>query len=204
VATVTSAGTPGGTVTFSDGTTALATVPLDGSGQAALTISTLSPGSHAVTATYNASTGSIGANTGITSESATTAESVSQAATEVVLVPHAVLKGKKGLEGVELTAVIEPVGPGSGAPTGEVTFEFVKKQRKKITVTPLGRAALSGGKATLSFKPSQVLNKPLLIVYSGDPDFLASTMDSPKLTSSRVASSVRIASPHRPSGESAV
>ncbi|MCX4807257.1 Ig-like domain-containing protein [Streptomyces sp. NBC_01214] len=45
------AGTPGGTVTFFDGTTALATVPLDG-GQARLRTAALRPGSHAITATY--------------------------------------------------------------------------------------------------------------------------------------------------------
>ena len=92
VATVTSAGEPGGTVTFADGTTPLATVPLDGSGHAALTISTLSVGSHAITATYNGGSGSRGMN------SSTTAESVNPAATSIVLEPHAVDKGKKRLQ----------------------------------------------------------------------------------------------------------
>ena len=181
VATVNSAGgTPVGTVTFADGTTPLATVPLDGSGQAALTISTLSPGSHAITATYNGGTDSLGVKSG------TAAESVSQSATAIVLVPHAVLKGKKKLSAVGLTAEIEPVAPGGGVPTGQVTFEFVKKHRKKVTVKTLGTAELSGGEATLTFKPNQVLNKPLTIVYSGDPDFLASMMSPPKLTKSGI------------------
>ena len=122
-------------------------------------------------------------------KSSTTAESVSQAATAIVLVPHAVLKGKKKLKAVELTAEIEPVAPGGGVPTGQVTFEFVKKHRKKVKVKTLGTAELSGGEATLTFKPNQVLNEPLTIVYSGDPDFLASTMSPPKLTKSGIASS---------------
>lgn len=43
-------------MTFSDGTTALATVPLDG-GRARLTTSGLRPGSHAITATYSGDPG---------------------------------------------------------------------------------------------------------------------------------------------------
>ena len=129
-------GTPGGTVTFADGTTPLATVPLDGSGQAALTISTLSLGSHAITATYNGGTDSLGVKSG------TAAESVSPAATAIVLVPHAVLKGKKTRGRSSLTAEIEPVVPGGGVPTGQVTFEFVTKHRKKVKVKTLGTAAL--------------------------------------------------------------
>jgi hypothetical protein len=183
-ATVDSAGgAPVGTVTFADGTTTLATVPLDGSGQAAVTISTLSLGSHAITATYNGGTDFLGVTSG------TAAESVSRSATAIVLVPHAVLKGKRTLNAVDLTAEIEPVTPGRGVPTGQVTFEFVTKHRKKVTVKTLGTAALSGGQATLIFKPNQVLNKPLTIVYSGDPDFLASTMSPPKLTKSGIANS---------------
>ncbi len=81
------------------------------------------------------------------------------------------------------------MAPGGGVPTGTVTFEFVKKQGKKVKVTKLGTAELSGGAATLTFKPTKVLNQPLLIVYSGDRDFLASTMSPPRLTKSEVASS---------------
>lgn len=44
-------GTPGGTVTFFDGTTALATVPLEG-GRARLRTAAFRPGPHAITATY--------------------------------------------------------------------------------------------------------------------------------------------------------
>ena len=181
VATVNSAGgTPVGTVTFADGATALATVPLNSSGQATLTISTLGPGSHAITATYNGGTDFLGVKSGAT------AESVSQLATAIVLAPQAVLEGKKT---VALTAEIGPVVPGGAVPTGRVTFEFVKKHRKKVAVKKLGTAALSGGEATLTLKLNQVLKKPLTIVYSGDPDFLASTINPIKLTRSQIARS---------------
>jgi len=184
VATVNSgSGTPVGTVTFADGTTPLATVPLNGSGQAALKVTSLSLGSHAITATYNGAADFLGM-----SSSATT-ESVRQSATAIVLVPHAVLKGKKALSAVSLTAEIKPVAPGGGVPRGQVTFELVSKRGKKTHVKTLGTAAASGGAATLTFKPSAVLNQTLTIVYSGDPDFQGSMMNPPKLTKSGITSS---------------
>ena len=81
-------------------------------------------------------------------------------------------KGKNKLSAVSLTAEIEPVAPGVGVPTGTVTFEFFKKHRNKITAKTLETAELSGGEATMTFKPSVVLNETLTIVYSGSPDFL--------------------------------
>ena len=156
------------------------------------------------TLTYYAGSGTLGTNLGSTAPSTTGTYTVvarfpgsadyaadqskpatfaiAPARATIVLEPHAVLKRTKALERVELTAAIEPVALGSGVPTGTVTFEFVKKNGRKFKVTSLGTAALRGGAATLSFKPNQVLNKPLTIIYSGDPDFLASMMSPPKLT----------------------
>ena len=177
VATVTSpAGPPSGTVTFLDGASPLATFALNGSGQAALSVSSLALGSQAITATYNGNADFQGVS------SSPTTESVRPAATAIVLVPHAVVKGKTALKAVELTAEIEPVPPGRGVPTGKVTFEFVKRVRKTVKVKTLGTATVSGGEATLTFKPNAVLNETLTIIYSGDTDFLASSVSPPKLT----------------------
>ncbi len=49
------AGTPDGTVTFSDGATVLGTAPVNGSGQATLSTSTLAVGLHTITANYSGS-----------------------------------------------------------------------------------------------------------------------------------------------------
>ncbi|WP_412075044.1 Ig-like domain-containing protein [Streptomyces xanthophaeus] len=57
------AGTPGGSVRFSDGTTPLATVPLTG-GVARFTTTALQPGSHAVTARYDGSPDFTGSQAG--------------------------------------------------------------------------------------------------------------------------------------------
>jgi hypothetical protein len=184
VATVTGPGTPGGAVAFSDGATFLATVPLDGSGTARLTTSGLALGSHAITATYSGDANFLGVRSGPATEF------VSQAATRIVLVPHPVLK-RKSLKAVGLTAEIEPVAPGGGIPTGLVTFEFIQKHRKKIKIKTLGTTAVHAGAATLTLKPKQVLNKPLTIIYSGDPNYRASTLTPPKLTRKALKSLAR-------------
>jgi hypothetical protein len=75
-----------------------------------------------------------------------------------------------------------PVLPGGGVPTGMVTFEFLVKHGKKVKVKTLGTAALHGAEATLTVDPKAVLNKPITIVYGGDPDYRASTLAPPKLT----------------------
>ncbi len=109
VTTVSAAVPAAGTVTFFDGATALATVPLDSSGRAALTTSVLAVGSHSITATYNGTADFFGVQSGSASVS------VAQAGTEVVLVPQPVFK-KKQLVSVNLTAEIEPLAPGGGVP----------------------------------------------------------------------------------------
>jgi parallel beta-helix repeat protein len=181
VATVNTASTPGGTVTFSDGATPLATIPLGGSGQATLAITSLAPGSHAITATYSGDADILGV------QSSATALSVDPDGTRVVLVPQAIFKKKKAVS-VSLKAEIEPISPGGGIPTGVVTFELTKKTRKKLKVTTLGTIAINGGAATLTKKPNQLLKKAITIVYSGNEDFLASRLIPPALTKKHLKS----------------
>ncbi|MGP0064765.1 MAG: Ig-like domain repeat protein [Isosphaeraceae bacterium] len=176
------AGSPTGSVTFTDGGTPLATVALDGSGTATFATADLALGSHAIAASYSGDADFLGAQSGPASVP------VSQARTAIVLVPHPILH-KKHLKLIGLTAEIEPVSPGGGVPNGgTVTFEFGKKHGKKVKVKILGTAAIINGDATLSFKPNKVLNKPLTIVYSGDPDDLSGTLNPPKLTKRAIKS----------------
>jgi large repetitive protein len=174
IARVAAAGNPSGTVTFLDGDTALATVSLDSSGAAILTASDVATGFHSITASYSGDAGTGGAQSG----SAT--ESVARSSTTIVLVPHPVLKKKK-VKSEVLTAEIKPPYPGGGLPTGMVTFELLTKKRKKIHTKIIATAAVSGGDATLTFKPKRVLRKVITIFYSGDPDYKASTLTAPKL-----------------------
>src|SRR5262249_20886146 len=113
VATVNAAGIPRATVTFFDGTSPLGTVTLDGSGRATLTVSTLSTGSHSISASYSGDADRIGGM----SEPAT--ESVARAGTQVVLVRHRNVR-RKQVVSVGLMAEIRPLSPGAGSPTGTV------------------------------------------------------------------------------------
>ena len=176
VATVSApGGPPTGTVTFSDGGTILGTAALDGSGTATLTTVALSVGGHSITATYSGDPSLVAAQSGSASTS------VAPSGTSVVLVPHPVLKKKK-VKSEVLTAEIEPSAPGGGVPTGIVTFELITKKKKKTKTKVLATGPVSGGDATLTFKPKQVLGEVITIVYSGDIDFLASTLTAPKLS----------------------
>ena len=96
------------------------------------------------------------------------------------MVQNSVFKKKK-LVSVRLTAEIKPLAPGGGIPTGEVTFELVTTIKKKVKVTTLRKAAVSGGEATLTLKANKVPQKGITIVYSGDADDKASAITTPKL-----------------------
>ena len=117
---------------------------------------------------------------------ATTAITVTKAAPIVRLVSAvADLRKQKRTSvrstSVQLTAEIAPMASSGGTPTGDVTFELMKKTRKKLKVTTLGTEALSNGNATVMAKAKKVLNKAIAIVYSGDANDEESTLAVPKL-----------------------
>jgi Bacterial Ig-like domain (group 3) len=133
-ATVTSGlGTPAGSVSFFDGATLIGTASLNGSGQAALSISTLGVGSHSIKATYAGNGQFIGSTSG------TVALTVARANTTVTVSssPNPSLVGQN----VTITAT---VASSTGAiPTGTVTF-------RRNLFTTLGTATIDAtGHATL-------------------------------------------------------
>src|SRR5262249_22760687 len=147
----------------------------DQTGKAILTSAGLLLGSHSITAAYSGDSNLAGRTSDLVTES------VAQAGTRVLLVPHGMFKKKKVVS-VDLTAAIVPLAPGGGSPTGTIRF-LVKKKT-------LGTASLYGGQATLKVKPASVLNKTITIVYSGDPNFVSSTA-TPKLTQKSLKSLAR-------------
>src|SRR5271157_1377003 len=68
---------------------------------------------------------------------------------------------------VTFTATVAAVSPGSGTPTGTVTF--------KDGTTTLGTGTLTAGVATLSTSSLTVGTHPITAVYSGDTNFTTST-----------------------------
>jgi hypothetical protein len=158
-ATGAGAGTPGGTVTFKDGGTTLGTATLNGSGVATYTGTTLTVGSHAVTAVY-------GGNANfVTATSGPLTLTVAQASTRAVVTSSA--STTVWGQSVTLSAILASVAPGSGVPSGSVTFYD--------GVTSLGTVALSSGRATLATSALTVASHAITVQYAGDANHAATT-----------------------------
>jgi hypothetical protein len=150
--TVTSpgAGMPTGNVVFKDGTTVLETVPLTG-GVASFTTSALAQGSHTITAAYQGD-----ANDRV-STSAGLAQRI-QSATTVGL-SSSNLTVAAGTP-VTFIATVTDVAPGTGTPTGLVTFYD--------GTTLIGTATLVAGVAKLKISTLGVGPHAVTAVYAGD------------------------------------
>jgi hypothetical protein len=153
-------GTSTGTVTFYDGSTALATSPLNINDHATLTISALSVGTHSITAVYS------GDPNFTTSTSKALTQTVNQAKSKANITSSA--NPSVSSQSVTFTAKITAVAPGSGTPTGTVTF--------MDGATAIGTGTLDEtGTATFTTSSLSVGTHAIAAVYSGDVDFLAST-----------------------------
>lgn len=149
---------PTGSISFRDGTTELAVVPLDGTGAASLDAASLSVGSHAVTAVYSGATG-FAADT-----SPVVTQVVTKGATTVDLAaPSLAAYG----DAVTLTATVAPTAPAAGGPTGTVTFTQ--------GTTVLGTASVVGGVATLVRNDLDVAAYDVTATYGGSSSFTGST-----------------------------
>ena len=156
VAPVSGSGTPTGTVTFLDGGSSIGGATLSG-GVATLVISTLAGGSHTITATYgsdakfNRSTGSLAGNPQVVTKAATTTKVISSKNPSVFGAP------------VTFTATVAAVAPGSGTPSGAVTFLDGGRS--------IGGATLSGGVAIFTTSALAVGSHTITATYTGNADF---------------------------------
>ncbi len=152
------AGTPGGSVTFLDGSTSLGSASLS-SGQASFTISTLSLGTHSITAVYQGSTSFASSTTTSLSQvinPATTATTLTSSASPTV-----------SGQAVTFTAIVAAVAPGAGTPSGSVTFLDGS--------TSLGSASLSSGQASFTISTLSLGTHSITAVYQGSTSFASST-----------------------------
>jgi hypothetical protein len=152
-------GTPTGTVTFSEGATTLGTGSLNSSGHASYSTSTLSIGSHIVTASY-------GGDANFTGSAST---SVTQVVTKVNTTTTVSSSNNPSVSGqsVTFTASVAPVAPGTGTPTGTVDFADGTTSLGSVTLDSAGNAsvttsALSAGTHTING------------AYNGDANFSGS------------------------------
>jgi len=173
-----------GTVTFKDGGVVLGTSTLV-SGKAPLTSTSLAPGSHSITAAYSGSTAFL------SSTSATLPHTVNKASTKTTVVSshNPSVFGQS----VTFTATVAAVAPGSGTPTGTVTF--------KNGTTVLGTGTLSGGKATFSTSALTPNPSPhsITVIYNGNVDFSSSTSGVLAQTVNKASTKTTVASSHNPS-----
>jgi hypothetical protein len=152
-------GVPTGTVTFKNGSSTLGTVTLNGSGQATFTTSTLAVGSPSITAVYNGSTSFN------TSTSAILTQTVNKDATTSSVTSS--LNPSNHNQSVTFTATVVANAPGTGTPTGTVTFKDGTKT--------LASKTLSSGKASYSTSSLSRGTHNITVVYGGSSSFLTST-----------------------------
>ncbi len=162
------AGTPVGSVTFTAdaGAVFIGTSPLSGGSATSPSISSLSAGSHTITATYSGSVdfqGSLG----------TTSQSVGAAATTTAL--ESSLNPSIFSQAIGLTATVTVTPPASGTATGTVQF--------LDGATSLGTVAVNGGGQ--AFLPISTLTggaHSLTAVYTPADSAVFATSTSPVLT----------------------
>jgi streptogramin lyase len=156
------AGTPTGTVTFTDGPTTLGSASLNASGQATFTPAALSVGTHTITAIYG------GDASFQTSQSAALTQTVNAAAanaTSTALVSS--LNPSHDGQSIVFTATVTPLSPTSLTPTGTVTF--------KDGTAVLGNVTLnSQAKALFTTSTLGEGNHSITAVYTGDSNWSGS------------------------------
>jgi hypothetical protein len=151
-------GTPTGTVVFTEGETTLAAVPLS-SGAATFHLATLGAGTHPIVVYYSPDSANFAA-----SEPQSLIETIERAASKLTLTRSA-NPAKAGSEAY-VKATVKAVAPGTGTPTGTVSFSEGK--------TTLAMAPLEAGIAKLAVGDLAVGEHTITVTYGGDAGFLAS------------------------------
>ena len=159
---------PTGTVTFFDYSTSIGTNALNGTGQTTYTTSSLSTGSHSITAVYAGDSNFAGS----TSPAITQVVNASTLPATTTTVTSSQNPSTAGQQVTFTAAVAGPSG-NTTVPTGTVTF--------MDGATTLGTGALNGsGKATFATSALSTGSHSITAVYGGDSNFAGST--SPALT----------------------
>ena len=175
------AGTATGSVTFMDGSTSLGTAALT-SGKAVFSISTLSVGSHNITAVYG---GDGNFATSTSSPALTQVVSPAASTTSVVSSANPAVFG----QGVTFTATVAPAS-GSGTLTGSVTF--------MDGATSLSTVSLSSGTATFTASSLATGTHSITAVYNGDSNFKGSTSNAIAQAVNQAATTTSVASAANP------
>ncbi len=171
-----------------------ASMPVDSvTGLATWTTTSLGMGSHTISAAY------AGNADVVASRSSVIQEVVNQANSQSGLDSHVVRNRRGQIIAVALDAAVLAVSPGSGLPTGVVTF-FQGQRRLGKAMLNGGTAELAvkpglvlkqGGTAGLAVKPGLVLKKVVTVSYSGDANFLSSVSPKVRITKQSITATAR-------------
>jgi hypothetical protein len=152
-------------------------------GIATITTPTLGVGGHGIFASYNGDANFISSNSSVITQTVNKDASIAT----VTSSKNPSVTGSA----VTFTARVFAASPGSGTPSGTVTF-------KDGATTLHSGTPLSGGKATFTISTLTVGNHPITVTYSGDGNFVGSA--SGTLTQMvRSATSTALSSSHNPS-----
>ena len=183
------AGIPSGTVTFMDGASFLGTSEVNGSGVSNFGADSLTRGSHSITAIYSGDSNFTG------STSAALSQVVNKASTTTTLA-SSVNPTRYG-QLVTFSATVNPVAPGTGTPTGTVTF--------MDGASTLGTGTLStdtpNGSDVATFSTSALIaaSHGITAVYGGDANFTGSTSAVLTQTVNKAVTTVALTSSPNPS-----
>jgi Bacterial Ig-like domain (group 3) len=175
-------GTPTGTVNFLDGTTVIGTAEPLTAGVATFSDSSLTVGTHSITAVYSGDTNFT------TSTSSALSQVVLQASTTTLTSsPNPSVFGQS----VTFTATVAPSSATGSTPTGTVNF--------MEGTTTLGTETLSSGVATFSTSSLAVGTDSITAVYSGDTTYGTSTSTAVSQVVNMASSTTTLTSGTNPS-----
>lgn len=175
-------GTPTGTVTFLDGTSTIGTATLDSTGAASFTTSALAVGAHTITASYSGDS-NFNANT---SSPFTQIVNLDVPTVAVNASPNPGIFGQP----VIATATVSATAPGSGMPTGTVTF--------LDGLTNLGTASLVNGQASFTISALTSGLHSIMATYAGDGNF-SQNSSTTGLTVNKASTTTSLTSSANPS-----
>jgi hypothetical protein len=170
---------PTGTITLKDGNTVIGTNPLV-FGITAFNISSLSVGSHTITAVYSGDSNYLGSTSNIVIQKV-------HYDTTTVLTSSV----NPSIIGQSVTFTAKVTGANGGTPTGTVTFSDGS--------TVLGTITLSGGKATYTTNTLSIGSHSITASYSGDANYDVSAANITQVVNAKPIPTVTLSSNNNPS-----
>jgi hypothetical protein len=177
-------GSATGTVTFTDGATTLAVVPVSAGGTAEYNGALLALGSHTISASYSGDASYKGSTTTPISFQ------ITQSASDLIFFADnsAGYSGSSTTfnagQNAEMTVILQASAVGAGAqPTGTVTFQLGSNAPVTVPVVPNQSLSIFGNSsiAATVFADLAAGTQTLTATYSGDGNFSGSTVTTPIL-----------------------